>query len=58
LLSHRADGILVLAEVLRDGSRPDEAAESARAALALYERKGNVVGAGRARTLLNDEERG
>jgi tetratricopeptide (TPR) repeat protein len=52
LLSHRADGMLALADVLFGASRPDEAAEKARAALALYERKGNVVGAGRARSLV------
>jgi hypothetical protein len=55
LLSHRADAMLVLADVLRGGSRPDEASETARAAHALYERKGNTVGAGRARTLMDAE---
>jgi tetratricopeptide (TPR) repeat protein len=54
LLSHRADGMLALADVLCGASRPDEAVETARAALALYERKGNVVGAGRARSLVHD----
>src|SRR6185369_17064887 len=58
LLSHRADGMLALADVLRGASSPDEAAETARAALALYERKGNIVGAGRARMLTNSENGG
>ncbi|HEY6759094.1 MAG TPA: protein kinase [Baekduia sp.] len=55
LLSHRADAMLVLADVLRGASRPDDATETARAALALYERKGNLVGAGRARSLMDAE---
>jgi class 3 adenylate cyclase/tetratricopeptide (TPR) repeat protein len=53
LLSHRADAMLELAEVLRALSRTDEYQDAARAALSLYDQKGNAVGAGRARALLN-----
>ncbi len=43
-----------LAEVLRLADRPDEAADALREAVELYARKGNVVSADRARTLLAD----
>ena len=52
MLWHHGDALLDLAEVLRLCSRPDEAADAVRAALALYEAKGNVAAADRARTLL------
>jgi tetratricopeptide (TPR) repeat protein len=43
---------LALAEVLRLAGRRDEAAQAARSSLAEYERKGNVVMAGRVRDLI------
>jgi tetratricopeptide (TPR) repeat protein len=52
LLSDHADAMLDLAEVLRTSSRTDESARAVRTALSLYETKGNVVGAARARSLL------
>ena len=48
----RGDGLLALAEVLRLGGRADEAADATRQALAIWEAKGNVVQAERARALL------
>ena len=48
----RAESRMDLAEVLRLAGRPDDAAERARQALALYEGKGNQVAAGKARRLL------
>jgi DNA-binding SARP family transcriptional activator len=47
-----ADALMCLAEVLGAGGRRGEAATSAREALALYERKGNRVSAGRAAALV------
>jgi hypothetical protein len=52
LLSDHGDAMLDLAEVLRTSCRTDESARAVQAALSLYETKGNVVGALRARTLL------
>jgi class 3 adenylate cyclase/tetratricopeptide (TPR) repeat protein len=52
LLSHRGDAMLDLAEVLRTCSRADESRGTVRTALALYESKGNVAAAARARSLL------
>jgi ATP/maltotriose-dependent transcriptional regulator MalT len=49
LLSHHADALIDLADVLRTCSRADASRDAARAALALCERKGNVVAAQRAR---------
>ena len=49
LLSHRGDAMLDLAGVLRAAGRVDEAGDAVRAALDLYERKGNVAAATRAR---------
>ncbi|MBD0328853.1 MAG: AAA family ATPase [Thermoleophilia bacterium] len=43
---------LTLADVLADAGRPREAAEAAENAVELYERKGNLAGAARARTLV------
>ena len=48
----RADSLLALAEVLRLNDRAAEAAEPLREALALWETKGNVTYAGRARALI------
>jgi tetratricopeptide (TPR) repeat protein len=50
----RGDALLALAEVLRLGSRNGEAAEPIREALALWDAKGNVVYARRARALLEE----
>ena len=50
LLCDRGDALLDLAEVLRLAGRPFEAEAEARRALELYERKGNVVLAERARS--------
>lgn len=52
-LNDQADAYLDLAEVLELGGRPSEAEEATRAGLALYERKGNVVSAARARRRLD-----
>ncbi|MDX6719319.1 MAG: hypothetical protein QOJ63_1573, partial [Solirubrobacteraceae bacterium] len=49
-----ADAMLDLAEVLRTCSRADESLGVVRAALSLYELKGNAVSAARARALLGD----
>jgi hypothetical protein len=54
LLSHRADAMLDLAEVLRVCSCADEYHGAVHTALSLYEKKGNVVGAARARSLLSN----
>ena len=48
----RGDSLLALAEVLQLAGREDEAADAARQALAIWEAKGNVVHAERARTLV------
>jgi len=48
-LNVRAAALLDLAEVLHVAGRSDEAAEAAATATALYEQKGNVVGAARSR---------
>jgi ATP/maltotriose-dependent transcriptional regulator MalT len=52
LLSHRADALLDLAEVLRARDRAAEAEQTVGTALALYERKGNAAFATVARSLL------
>jgi tetratricopeptide (TPR) repeat protein len=52
LLTHQGDALLDLADVLGLAGRTDEAGEAARGALALYERKGNLVSAQRARLRL------
>ena len=49
LLSHQADAMLDLADVLRICSHDDEADRALRVGIALYERKGHVRGARRAR---------
>jgi class 3 adenylate cyclase/tetratricopeptide (TPR) repeat protein len=58
LLSHRGDAMLDLAEVLGATSHTDEYHEVVQAALLLYEEKGNLVGAARARALLANRIRG
>jgi class 3 adenylate cyclase/tetratricopeptide (TPR) repeat protein len=58
LLSHHGDAMLDLAEVLRTRSRRDEYQGAVLAALSLYERKGNVIGAAQARSLLGHQIRG
>jgi DNA-binding SARP family transcriptional activator len=50
LLSDRGDALLALAEVLRLAGHATEAEAAARRALELYERKGNLVSASRARS--------
>jgi tetratricopeptide (TPR) repeat protein len=54
LVSHRGDALLDLAEVLLRCERIEEAQRARRAALALYELKGNAAAAARARSLLDD----
>jgi predicted ATPase/class 3 adenylate cyclase len=53
-ISFRADQWMRLGEVLRLAGKLEEAAEAVRRALALYERKGNLVSAERARRELAD----
>jgi len=50
----RGDALMALAEVLRTAQRPEEAVPLIGEALRLYEQKGNVVSAGRARSLLDE----
>jgi DNA-binding SARP family transcriptional activator len=50
LLTDRGNALLDLAEVLRLGGRSAEAEAAARSSLELYERKGNLVSAARARS--------
>jgi tetratricopeptide (TPR) repeat protein len=52
LLEIRGDTIVDLAEILSLAGRPAEAAAALDEAVALYERKGNVVSASRARSAL------
>jgi hypothetical protein len=52
LLWFHGDSLIDLAEVLRFATQTEEAAGAAGDALALYERKGNVVSAGSARRIL------
>jgi hypothetical protein len=56
LLSLHGDGMLDLAEVLALCSQPHACGDALRAALALYEQKGNIVAAARARALLHEHE--
>ena len=53
LLSHHADALLDLAEVLRLAGRAGEAEAAVHDALELYTRKGNLVSAAQAESLLN-----
>jgi len=50
-----ADALLDLAEVLRLAGRPEEAEAAGLAAIRLFERKGNVVSARKARAAIADE---
>jgi len=56
-LNLHGDALTRLAEVLRDAGRTDEAESAARDALALFERKGNIVSSQRATTFLADPVR-
>ena len=56
LASDRGDALLDLAEILRASARLEEAGAAVRRALSLYERKVNLVGAEKARSLLADLE--
>ena len=47
-MNDRGDATFDLAVVLRQAGRSDDAQAAFREALGLYERKGNVVGSGRA----------
>jgi len=51
-LNHRGKMFIDLAEVLRCSSRDEAAADAVRKAIALHERKGNVVAADQSRLLL------
>jgi class 3 adenylate cyclase/tetratricopeptide (TPR) repeat protein len=51
-ISQRGDTLTDLAVVLDRAGRPREAAAATRDAIALYERKGNIVSAARAHTIL------
>jgi hypothetical protein len=53
-VTDRAFSLLDLAEVLRLAGRPSDAAAAIESAIDLFERKGNVVSAERARRLLDD----
>jgi tetratricopeptide (TPR) repeat protein len=53
----RGAASMALAEVLRIAERPDEAVPLIEEALRLYEQKGNVVSAGKARSLLDELRR-
>jgi class 3 adenylate cyclase/tetratricopeptide (TPR) repeat protein len=53
-LSIRADTLVDLAETLRLADRPPEVRAALDKAVMLYERKGNVIAAGKARELLDD----
>ena len=54
-LSQRGDALVNLAFVLERAGRTDEAADALREALALYQRKGNVVAGAQAHALLDSE---
>jgi predicted ATPase len=53
-INMHADALMALAEVLRLANRSSEAAAVIQEALNLYEQKGNVVSAGKARALLGE----
>jgi hypothetical protein len=52
-LNMRASSLLSLARALAAAGRSEEAAKSAAEAVRLYETKGNVVSAGKARALFS-----
>jgi len=51
-LTAHADALIVHAEVLRLAGEAEEVARAIQKAIALYDRKGNMVGMRRARSLL------
>jgi tetratricopeptide (TPR) repeat protein len=53
-INFRADALMSLAEVLAVAERPSEAVHPIEEALRLYEQKGNVVSAGKARSFLSE----
>ena len=53
-LNLRGDTLVDLAEILARAGRPEEGASPLREAVDLYERKGNVVSAAKARALLDE----
>ena len=53
-LNLRGDSLMTLAEVMRSAGASDEAATAFRDALELYEAKGNLVSAERARAMLDE----
>jgi predicted ATPase len=55
-INGHGDALMALAEVVRVAERPSEAIRVIQEALKLYERKGNVVSAGKARALLGELE--
>ena len=57
-LAAQADAMLDVGEVLRLAGRREEAAAAIVDAIELYERKGNVLAAGKARDLLRELQRG
>src|SRR5215207_2738192 len=54
-LNYQADTLMVRAAVLRAADEPEQAATAVRAAVVLYERKGNVMAANRARAAVTDD---
>ena len=54
-LNCHADTLMVRAEVLHAADEPEPAVTAVRAALDLYERKGNVMAADRARSAMDDD---
>ena len=52
-LSGLGDALVALAEVVRLSGRPEDEATALREAIDLYERKGNMMSAARARTRLD-----
>jgi tetratricopeptide (TPR) repeat protein len=53
-LNARGDTLVDLAEILTRGGRPEEAASTLEEAVSLYEIKGNIVSAAKARALLEN----
>jgi class 3 adenylate cyclase/tetratricopeptide (TPR) repeat protein len=56
-LNLRADALVNLAESLRLADAPDQAADALQRAVALYEQKGNIVGAARASVIASEQVR-
>jgi tetratricopeptide (TPR) repeat protein len=56
-INMHGDALMALAEVVRVAQRPSEAVPVIQEALNLYEQKGNVVSAGKARALLGELKR-